>query len=194
METCRFSVTPGNTQLWPSIVWCQHLSLGWLVFQLIPEQLTSAATHRGPWKRFVASHPLNPLLISATAAIYTVSYFKPKPCNFPLCSAMVLRFANIHPVHQQAQRCGGLTAPRVDFQRLRYRSWWTNAPKCLPQSRLFWGFGALPWGGWFHLGPCAYNLDDILFLPYLPETTSPINCLHEPLSQALLLGNKVCYY
>lgn len=60
----------------------------------------------------IGSQPLNPPLISATAAVYSRSYFKPGQATFHSPpQSLRLDPTKIHSVSQQTQKHGGSPRP-----------------------------------------------------------------------------------
>lgn len=118
-----------------------------------------------------------------------------------ICVNLYLYFmidpANICSVWQPAQKCGGYSLPlesSLNEQQTgagEHMLLTAIVPR-VDNSGRFWYSSQ---GGWRNLAPFAYNLDnDLLYwcflLPCLPETTSPINCLHWILVSGSALGKQ----
>ena len=114
------------------------------------------------WDRFAVSHSLNPPLISAMAAIYSESYFKPKPGNFPLYSTHQF-YQHLLSPPACPEVGGGDSLPLESAEWTEDRSWWTHVPDChQPESDNSGRFWYSSQGSWWNLVPFAHNLDNDL--------------------------------
>ena len=127
-----------STQIWPCMVWCQHLS-AWLVHLSLIIRTADQYCH--PLRS--GTDLLYPILLTHLwfqpwLPITLESYFKPKPGNFP--------FYSTHQFYQHLlspPACpevgGGDSLPLESAEWTEDRSWWTHIPDChQPESGQFW--------------------------------------------------------